>query len=167
MKQFTIYIMDSGNIYINEELQHFSAPMDKENREDDLNKKALLALAGEMGYEAVFLFEEMADRLNEMLDEIEDDERYDDDFLSDLANEAAIDEFCHSQIGELLERLNKENLDELTIEDLRDEIEEVRGTIENESILIGVYEYAEENIECYEAYIEYLEALIEEKEERA
>jgi hypothetical protein len=29
----------------------------------------LVALADEMGYEATFLFEEMVDRLNEMLDE--------------------------------------------------------------------------------------------------
>lgn len=47
-------------------------PMDKENHEDDLNKRAILALANEMGYEAIFLFEEMADRLDEMLDELED-----------------------------------------------------------------------------------------------
>lgn len=43
--------------------------MDKENHEDDMNKKAILALANEMGYEPTFLFEEMADRLNEMLGE--------------------------------------------------------------------------------------------------
>ena len=162
MKQFIINIMDSGNIYINEELQHFAMPMDKENREDDLNKKVLLALASEMGYEVDFLFEEMADRLREILDEIEDNE--DDDFLSNLMEEAATDEFVRSWIGELLERLDKDSLDEVTIEELRDEIEEMRGTISNESILIGVSEFAEENIEHFEAYIEYLEELIEEKE---
>ena len=166
MTQFIINITDDGKVYINEKLQYFAMPMDKENREDDLNKKALLALAGEMGYEAVFLFEEMADRLDEMLDEVEDDEKYDDDFLSNLANEAAIDEFCSSQTGELLDRLDKDSLDEVTIEELCDEIEEMRGTISNESILIGVSEFAEENIEHFEAYIEYLEVLIEEKEER-
>jgi hypothetical protein len=90
----------------------------------------------------------------------------DDDFLSDLANEAVIDEMCSSWIGQLLERLDKDSIEDLTIEDLRDEIEEMHGTIENESILIGVSGYAEENIEHFEAYIEYLEALIEEKEER-
>lgn len=164
MKQFIIKITDDGKVYINEELQYFSTLMDEENREDDLNKKALLALAGEMGYEAVFLFEEMADRLNEMLDEIEDDEWYDDDFLYDLTDEAAIDEMCSSWIGELLERLDKDSIEDLTIEDLRDEIEEMHGTIENESILIGVSEFAEENIKQFKAYIEYLEALIEEKE---
>lgn len=71
MKKFVIEI-SGGCVYINGELQHFSMPMDKENHEDDLNKKAILALAGEMGYEATFLFEEMADRLWEMLDEIEE-----------------------------------------------------------------------------------------------
>lgn len=72
MKQYIIEI-SGGGVYINGELQHFAAPMDKENHEDDLNKKALLALAGEMGYEATFLFEEMADRLWEMLDELDED----------------------------------------------------------------------------------------------
>lgn len=69
MKKFVIEISDT-DVYINGELHHFDAPMDKESHEDDLNKKALLALADEMGYEATFLFEEMADRLLEMLGEI-------------------------------------------------------------------------------------------------
>jgi hypothetical protein len=68
MKQFTIKIIDD-EVYINDKLCEFAMPMDKENHEDDLNKKAILALADEMGYEATFLFEEMVDRLNEMLDE--------------------------------------------------------------------------------------------------
>ena len=68
MKQFNIKITDT-DVYINDELQYFSSKMDKEDHEDDLNKKALLALAVEMGYEAVYLFEEMAYRLEEMLDE--------------------------------------------------------------------------------------------------
>ena len=42
------------------------------NKEDDLNKKAILVLANEMGYEATFLFQEMGDRLEEMLDEFEE-----------------------------------------------------------------------------------------------
>ena len=72
MKQYTITITDT-DVYINGELAHFSTKMDKANHEDDLNKKALLALADEMGYEATFLFEEMVDRLNEMLDELDED----------------------------------------------------------------------------------------------
>lgn len=69
MKQFTIKIIDN-DVYINDKLCEFEMSMDKENLEDDLNKKALVALADEMGYEAIFLFEEMAYRLDEMLDEI-------------------------------------------------------------------------------------------------
>ena len=49
--------------------------MDKENHEDDLNKKAIVALANEMGYETTFLLEEMADRMWEMLDELDEDEK--------------------------------------------------------------------------------------------
>ena len=72
MKQFTIKIIDD-DVYINDKLAYFSTKMDKENHEDDLNKKALVALANEMGYEATFLFEEMVDRLYEMLDEVYED----------------------------------------------------------------------------------------------
>ena len=70
MKKFTIEITDN-EVYINGELQHFSTKMDKEDDKVDMDKKALLALADEMGYEATYLFEEMADRLHEMLDEID------------------------------------------------------------------------------------------------
>ena len=70
MKKFVVEITDS-DVYINGELHYFAALMDKENKDDDLNKKALLALADEMGYETPYLFEEMADRLNEMLDEFD------------------------------------------------------------------------------------------------
>ena len=71
MKQFTIKIIDN-DVYINDKLCEFEMPMDKENFEDDLNKKALVALADEMGYEARFLFEEIVGRLDEMLDEMRD-----------------------------------------------------------------------------------------------
>ena len=72
MKEWNIKITDN-DVYINGKLQHFAMPMDKENHKDNLNKKAILALAGEMGYEAAFLFEEMAYRLEEMLDELDEE----------------------------------------------------------------------------------------------
>lgn len=68
MKLFKIKI-DGNDIYINDKLHYFANKMDKEDPEVDINKKAILALANEMGYEPVYLFEEMADRLNEMLEE--------------------------------------------------------------------------------------------------
>ena len=70
MKKFTIEITDT-DVIVNGKLYEFTHRMDKENYEDDMNKKAIVALANEMGYEPVFLFEEMADRLDEMLDEEE------------------------------------------------------------------------------------------------
>lgn len=70
MKKFTIEITDT-DVYINGHLHIFDCKMDEENHEDDMNKRAIVALANEMGYEPVFLFEEMADRLDEMLDEEE------------------------------------------------------------------------------------------------
>lgn len=68
MKKFIVEVTDS-NVRVNGNLHTFECKMDKENHEDDMNKKAILALANEIGYEPTFLFEEMADRLNEMLDE--------------------------------------------------------------------------------------------------
>ena len=68
MKKITIEITDT-DVYINGKLYEFVHKMDKENRKDDMNKRAIVALANEMGCEPVFLFEEMVDRLDEMLDE--------------------------------------------------------------------------------------------------
>ena len=70
MKEWNIKIIDD-QVYINGELRRCALPMDKENHEDDLNKRVILALADKMGYEPIFLFEEMADRLDEMLDEVQ------------------------------------------------------------------------------------------------
>lgn len=70
-KTFIINIKDD-KVYLNGEIRYFEMDMDKKNREDDLNKKVILALANEMGYESTFLFEEMSDRLSEMLDEIDE-----------------------------------------------------------------------------------------------
>ena len=73
MKEWNIKITDT-DVYINGERRCCAMPMDKEDKDIDLDKRALLALAVEMGYEATFLFEEIADRLHEMLDEINDEE---------------------------------------------------------------------------------------------
>ena len=65
MKKFTIEITDT-DVYINGRLHLFGCKMDKENHEDDMNKKAILALAHEMNYEPASLFEELVDRLGEI-----------------------------------------------------------------------------------------------------
>ena len=69
MKEFTIKITDI-DVYINDK-RHLVETMDQEDTKVNMDKKALVALADEMGYEAVFLFEEMVDRLYEMLDELD------------------------------------------------------------------------------------------------
>lgn len=61
-KRFVIEIKNN-NVYVNGELHYFDTKMDKKNEKDDLNKKAILALVNEMGYEAAFLFEEMINEL--------------------------------------------------------------------------------------------------------
>ena len=65
MKEFIIEITDT-DIYINGHLHLFGCKMDKENHEDDMNKKAILALAHEMDYEPAPLFEALVDRLGEI-----------------------------------------------------------------------------------------------------
>lgn len=171
MKEFNIKITDT-EVYINGKLQYFSCPMDKESKDDDLNKKAFVALANEMDYEAIFLFEEMAQRLDEMLDEVDDndfddeEEEYDDDndFLQDLADDAETEEFIACWIDQLLEATSKPNVDELTAEEVCAEIDDIKGTISNEEIVLGISEFAEKNIARYKAYLERLEEMLKTKE---
>lgn len=73
MKQYTIKIIND-DVYINNEFCRCDYPMNKENKEDDLNKRVILSLANKMGYEPIFLFEEMVDRLDEMLNELDEQE---------------------------------------------------------------------------------------------
>lgn len=68
MKEFNIKITNEG-IYINNKLHNNNHIMDKVSKEDDLNKKAILALVNEMGYEATYLFEEIIDTLDAMVNE--------------------------------------------------------------------------------------------------
>lgn len=156
MKEFNIKITDT-EVYINDKLCGFATDMDKEDHETDMDKKAILALADEMGYEAQFLFEEMAYRLEEMLDEIEDE---DNDFMQELMDDAETKEMIAIWFEQLLESTGKSNVDELTTEEILAEIEEVKGTIQNEEIVLGISEFAEKNIEQYEAYLEVLEEML-------
>lgn len=95
------------------------------------------------------------------------DEEYDDDndFLQDLMDEDAMEETIDIWLDMLLEATGKTNTDELSAEEIRAEIEEVRGTIRNEEALLGVYEFAEGNIKQMVKYIEVLEEMLKNKEE--
>ena len=73
MKEFNIKITDNGEIYINGELKNYDCLLDETNQDIDLDKKAILSLVEKMGYEAPFFFEEINDRLNEMIDEIDEE----------------------------------------------------------------------------------------------
>lgn len=157
MKEYNIKITDT-EVYINGELQHFSCLMDKEDKEADLNKKVILALANKMGYEAQFLFEEMADRLEEIIND-------ENDFLQDLIDDDITQEFIETWKEQLLEATGKASIKDLTIEEIKAEIADVKGTIDNETILIGVTEFAEQNIEHYQAWLEILEEMLKNKEE--
>ena len=87
----------------------------------------------------------------------------DDDFLQVLADELATKSMVEYWIEQLLESTGKSNTNELTNEEIRKEIEEVKGTIRNEEILIGITDYAEENIKQFEAYIEKLVEMLSDK----
>ena len=97
MKEFNIKITDTGDVYVNGNLHQFDLPMDKNNPEDDLNKKALVALANEMEYEPTFLFEEMVSRLDTMLDEL--DGLYDDSMSDTESNPTTISEYAEEGIN--------------------------------------------------------------------
>lgn len=61
--------IDGDNVFINGEQHYFGSDIDEGNKEDDLNEKALIALAEAMGYETTVLFDEMADRLWDIINE--------------------------------------------------------------------------------------------------
>lgn len=105
MKEFNIKLTDEGKVYINDKLCECAYPMDKESKEDDLNKRAILALANEMGYEAIFLFEEMADRLDEMLDELP--------VCIEGESDYSTDEYCSNSDATMETRIVSINLDKV------------------------------------------------------
>ena len=161
MKEFNIKITDDGDIYINDKICGFACDMDKNDHETDLDKKAILALANEMGYEAQFLFEEMADRLDEMLDEIDEEEH---GMTNEQKRWNALPNFDNETVkiwlDALLESTNKMHIEELTTEEIKAEIEETKGSIENFSIWGDKHSI----LDC-EEYIEVLEEMLNNKEE--
>lgn len=95
------------------------------------------------------------------------DEEYDDDndFLQDLIDEDCIKETINIWLDNLLETTGKSGIEELTADEIRAEIEEMKGTIRNEEALLGVYEFAEGNIKQMVKYLERLEEMLNNKEE--
>ena len=109
------------------------------------------------------------DKLYEIINKDDDDldEDYDDDndFLQDLMDEAVTEENIEIWLDQLLESTGKSNVDELTAEEIRAEIDDIKGTIRNEEIVLGISEFAEENIKQFEVYLEVLEEMLNNKEE--
>lgn len=133
-------------------------------------RQALIALAEFFGYEPanVLCFDEDFDVDESSVDGDEydaDDERDDDnDFLSELAQEAADEETVNIWLDALLEATSKSDINDLTAEEIRKEIEEVKGTIDNEAITLGLPgSFAEENIRTLKAYLEVLEEMLSDK----
>lgn len=127
------------------------------NKIIDKSKRALIALAEFFEYEPAHLLD--FEGLGEY--KFEDD---DDDFLQGLADEAETEEMIKFWLEQLLESTGKSNIDELTTEEILSEIEEVKDTIRNEEIVIGISEFAEKNIEQYKAYLKILKEMLNNKE---
>lgn len=87
---------------------------------------------------------------------------YDDDngFLQSLIDDDCIEETINIWLDMLLEATGKTNTDELSAEEIQAEIEEVKGTIRNEEALLGVSEFAEDNILQMVKYLKRLEEML-------
>lgn len=102
----------------------------------------------------------VSDKSVELAQESETKNSLDDDFLEGLAQEAATEESINIWLDILVESKNKSNVEELSCKDILDEIEDVKGTIRNEEITLGLPgSFAEENIKMYNAYLEKLNTL--------
>ena len=88
----------------------------------------------------------------------------DNDFLQDLLDEADTEEMIDCWLDQLLEVTGKSSVDELTAEEILVEIDDIKGTISNESIVLGISEFAEQNIKQYKTYLEKLEEMLKNKE---
>lgn len=67
IKSYMIQVSDTGTIYVDGIPHYFDNDLDT-NNEDDMNKKILIALASQMEYEAVPLFEEICDTLEGLVE---------------------------------------------------------------------------------------------------
>lgn len=90
-----------------------------------------------------------------------------DDFLENLTQESANEETINIWFDKLLESKNKSNVDELSYKEILEEIEDVKGTIKNEEITLGLPgSFAEENIKTFNVYLEKLNSLYNKAKEK-
>ena len=154
----TITITFEGNTVIVTDGRHTeTSNFDKITYEP---KQALIALADFFGYDPAGIL-----CFDEGFEDDYDDDDDDNDFLQDLLDEDETESFIECWLNQLLEATGKPNVDELTAEEIRAEIDDIKGTISNEEIVLGISEFAEKNIEQYEAYLERLEEMLKNKEE--
>lgn len=93
--------------------------------------------------------------------------KVEDSFLENLAQEGLIQETVNNWLDNLLESVGKSSVDDLTCAEILEEIEDVKGSIENEKITLGFPgSFAEENIESLSAYLEELNALCDKAREK-
>lgn len=68
IKSYMIQVSDIGTIYVDGIPYCFDNDLDT-NNEDDMNKKILIALASQMEYEVVPLFEEISNTLEGLVED--------------------------------------------------------------------------------------------------
>ena len=165
MKTITITFEDDNRTVIVTDGRHTSeSTFDKIT---DETKQAFIALADFYGYEPAHLLDFSGSGEYEFED---DEEEYDDGedinndsydtFLEDIAFEAACEETVQIWIDDLLERHGKSSVDELTADELKAEIEETEGEIDNQSIWALADNMFSDNIINLKAYKTELTAIL-------
>ena len=157
MRKITIEIYEDQEdgltkVFINKgsELEHES----HFRKITDVSKQVLIALADYFGYEPANILDFWDDNFD--IDNLDDE----DDFLESLTDEAETDEMIYHWLGMLLESVNKFDLDDLTAEEIKYEIDQVEGTISNESMWTNGDGLHEKNIEQLEEYLEMLKTML-------
>ena len=161
MKTITITFEDDNRTVIVTDGEHTSESTF--NKITDETKQGLIALADFYGYEPAHLLDFNGTCEYEFEDDIDEDEDDDNDFLEEIAFEAACEETIQIWIDDLLERYGKSSVYELTVDELKAEIEETEGEIDNQSIWALADDMFRDNITNLKAYKTELTAILKNK----
>lgn len=162
MKTITITFEDDNRTVIVTDGRHTSESTF--NKIIDETKQAFIALADFYGYEPAHLLDFNGTCEYEFEDDINEDEDDDNDFLEEIAFEAACEETIQIWIDGLLERCGKTSIEELTTDELKAEIEETEGEIDNQNIWALADDMFSDNIINLKGYKDKLETILHQKE---
>lgn len=160
MKTITITFEDDNRTVIVADGRHTSESTF--NKITDESKQALIALADFYGYEPAYLLDFSGTCEYEFEDDIDEDDN--NDFLEELAFEVVCEETIQIWIDDLLERCGKTSIAELTADELKAEIEEIEGEIDNQNIWALADNMFSDNIINIKGYKDKLETILHQKE---